>query len=346
MKDRISLTLEGVGSGLFWILGGFTLLVLTAPFFWFGEALSDLRWHMGFVALLPALPGAFFLPRRRLTFVALAAMGVLNILPGLRVFVPPSDEHFPSGAELTLLEVHWGHEPTAALEEFVAKRPSELIFVTGLDEVGRASLKERLTDWPYVEVWPPILLDRAGEAAPLEEDTTMLFSKLPLDDFAVTGFSSGACIFDTTLALGDLPVTLRGAVLPPPGPGEIGAARAALLEELETREWPTRGILLADLASADTTPAYGELLDATNYTDSRRGFGRMATIRASLFGLEMPALWVPSEYLLHGGEVETLERKTERLFAAERDLIGLVDDPDAPERWPQLTHLRIKGLAP
>jgi len=344
MKDRISLALEGAGTGLFWILGGFTLLVLTAPFFWFGEALSDLRWHMGFMALLPAVPGVVFLPRRRLTFVALFALGVMNVMPGLNVFVPPDDEHFVGGAELTLLEVHWGHEPTAALEEHLADHPVDLVFVTGLDTIGRDSLKERLVAWPYKEVWPPQLVDGEGIAAELVEDTTMVFSKLPLDDFSVTGFGSNACLFEAELAVGDLPVMLRGAVLPRPGPGSIKASRTALLKELEQRKWPARGLLIADLASADTSPAFGELVDASGYVDARRGFGRMATIKATLLGIKVPALWVPSEYLLHGSEVETLERRTESLTAAGRDLIGLKDDPDAPSRRPTRTRLRIKDL--
>lgn len=344
MKDRISLALEGAGAGLFWILGGFTLLILTAPFFWFGEVLSDLRWHMGLMAILPAVPGVFLLPRRRLTFVGLFAMGALNILPGMRVFVPPDDEHFVGGAELTLLEVHWGHEPTAALEELLRDRPADLVFVTGLDTFGRSSLKERLVEWPYSKAWPPEFVDEEEAGGLIAEDSMMLFSKLPLDDFSVTGFDSGACLFEAELDLGDLPVMLRGVVLPPPGPGAIKASRTALLQELGARTWPARGFLIADLASSDTSPAFGELVEASQYTDARRGLGRMATIKASLLGVKFPALWVPCEYLLHGSEIETLERRTESLTAAERDLIGLEDDPDAPTIRAMRTRLRIKGI--
>jgi len=346
MKDRISLAMEGVGAGLFWILGGFTLLILTAPFFWMGEALSDLRWHMGFTALLPALPGVLLLPRRRLTFVGLFAMGLLNVMPGMRVFVPPNDKPFEAGTELSVVEVHWGSAPTAALEEYVAKDAPDILVVTGLDEFSRETLKESLIAWPHVKAWPPLQVDGSGGTAHLTEDSTMIFSMLPLEDFSVLGFGMGACLVESELDLGDLPVPLRVAVLPPPGPGAIGTSRTALLAELEKRQWPPRGILLADLGSSDATPAFSELLAATEYADGRRGFGRMATLPASLFGFPLGSLRVPGEFLLHGDEVRILDQHTEALRAAERELIGLADDPNAPTLRLIRTRLLIKGLAP
>ncbi len=346
MKDRISLAMEGVGAGLFWVLGGFTLLILTAPFFWMGEALSDLRWHLGFTALLPALPGVLLLPRRRLTFVGLFAVGVLNVMPGLRVYVPPDGELFEAGVELTVVEVHWGTAPTGALELYIAQETPDLLVVTGLDQIARETLKERLVAWPHVQTWPPLLVDDSGGTSRLKEDSTMVFSKLPLEDFRVLSFGQGAYLMETELTLGDLPVPLRVGVLPPPGPGAVSASRAGFLEELDEREWPPRGIFLCDLGSSDATPAFGDLLDSTEYSDSRRGFGRVATLPVSLLGFPLGSLKVPGEFLLHGREIRVLQRYTEKLHAAERDLIGLAKDPNAPTRWPIRTRLLIHDLAP
>lgn len=334
MKDGISHSLEGAGAGLFWIIAGFTTLVLTAPFFWAGEALSDLRWHVGFLALVPSLPGMVFLPRRRLTFVAIAAAGLFHLLPAMHVFLPPPEQAFDRGDDLTLLEVHWGPGSTDALEAYLAgpANAADVVVITGLDDLGRASIKGNLIQWPHMEAWPPILAAPDGEALPIGEQSTVVLSQHALEDFSVADFGLDSSLLEAKITLEGVPFWLRVAVLPAPGPGPIGEARRGLFDQLEERQWNNRGILICDLASSDTTPSYWRVVAATDYSDARRGLGRQANLPAKLFGANLPVLRNPSEYLFHGEEILVIQRDSQAI--------------GDPERHPVLTKLRIKSLAP
>ena len=341
MKERISQPLEGVGAGLFWISAGLTLLAQTAPFYWVGEALSDLRWHLGLAALIPAIPAAVLLPRRRLTFVAMIALGFYNLLPGMRVFVPPPDADFVVGTPLSVVNVRWGQASTDALVDFANQQSADVFVVSGLNETGRNELAEHLVDWPYVHAWPPVMADSEGAPLVLTEPSTMLFSRISIDDFSAQGFGYGACLLEGNLDVGDLPVTFRVASFPAPGPGHIAGARTALMNELGARPWVERGLFVCDLSSSDSSNSFGDLMDTTRYQDARRGFGRVPTIPTPFVcGLRMPG-----QYVLFGDEIAVSEHSARPLVAGERELVTLRADDETDTFWPVLTHMRVRGIS-
>lgn len=338
-KEHVAHALEGAGAGLFWVAAGLTMLAQTAPFYWVGEALSDLRWHMGFLALVPAIPAAFFLPRRRLTFLALIALGVFNLWPGLRVYVPAAEPEFEVGTPLSIVNVRWGAAPTDALEELAQSEGADVFVVSGLTPDGRASMIEHLVDWPYVQAWPPVMADSAGAPLTLTEPSTVIFSRIDLEKFQGQGFGSGACLLEASLDIGDLPVTLRVASFPELGPGEMAGARDTLLAELEARPWLPRGLFVCDLARSDASGVFGDLLSTTRYQDARRGFGRMATMAAPFWG----ALRIPGQYVFFGREIAISDHATRELPAGRREVVTLNVDDDTPSFYPVFTHLRVQG---
>lgn len=339
MKERVPQTLEGVGVGLFWLALGFTLLAQTAPFYWVGEALSDLRWHMGFMAIVPALPAAMFLPRRRLTFMATIAIGVFNLLPGLRVYLPPDEPEFDVGVPLAVVDVRWGEAPIDALVDLANSNVADVLVVSGLTPEGRAALSEQLVAWPERQAWPPIFADREGAPLVPTEPSTLVFSRFEFDEFTGQGFGAGACLLEAKLDIGDLPLTVRIASFPEVGPGENSGASDALLEEIRRREWRQRGMLVCDLARSDSSELYDELLSITRYQDARRGFGRLPTMPAPFLG----ALRVPGQYVFFGRELAVSEHRTEEVAAGQRELVSLDIGADTPSFYPVHTQMRVRG---
>jgi len=341
MKEQVSRPLEGAGVGLFWVLAGLTLLSQAAAFHWLGEALADLRWHLGFIALVPALPAIFLLPGRRLTFVAMALLGAFNLMPGMRIHLPPPEAEFTVGTPLSVVSVRWGAAPTDALVELVETAGPDVVVVSGLPEAEREALLEHTVAWPYVQAWPPIMADATGAPLVLTEPSTVVLSKHQLGDFHGQGFGVGACLLEAQLDIGDLPLTLRVASFPERGAGEALGARDALLTALSGQSWPARGLLVCDLARSDASSAFGALLDMTRYHDARRGFGRNPTMPAPLLGF----LRVPGRYLLHGAELNVRDLHTEELAAGRREVVRVTVDDDTPRFVPLFTELRVRGVA-
>ena len=73
------------------------------------------------------------------------------------------------------------------------------------------------------------------------------------------------------------PVVLRNVHPMRPGKAWRIARRNQVLDQLAGLEWGERGILLGDLNTTSTSPAFRDLVDATGLRDSRGGFGRQAT---------------------------------------------------------------------
>ena len=305
MKENMTLAMEGAGSGVLWGALTFTLLVFTAPFLWLGEAMTDLRWHMGVGLLAVGVPGLVFLTRRRLSMGVILGMALLHMIPGVRVLLPVDHPAWGAGDELAVVEVWWGEEPTGALEDLLATTPADLVVIHGVSVHGRESLSNGLGGFPYEYAWPPVYTDGLAPTGP----SLQVFSSYPIADFNAQGFGEGAVLVTGLLETADLDVPLAVVDLPPIGPGDASIARDELLGALDRRYWSERSLVLCNLGSSDSSPSYARLRDATGLADARQGRGRLATSPVVLAGI---------------------------------DLTGAVM-PDGPERVPVVTRVRVRA---
>ena len=103
------------------------------------------------------------------------------------------------------------------------------------------------------------------------------------------------------------PVVLRNVHPMRPGKAWRIARRNQVLDQLAGLEWGERGILLGDLNTTSTSPAFRDLVDATGLRDSRRGFGRQATWTTSR---HLPGLRVAIDHVLVGAAWHVVDRRT------------------------------------
>jgi hypothetical protein len=316
MRERITQTGESIGSSVIWAVALFSLLVFSAPLTWVGESLSDLRWHVGSLALVLSIVGMTLLPRKRVAFFCTLCLAVYNLFPAMRVFLPSTANDVLAGTEVTVVQVRWEEDPTDSLEARLNSQLADLAVVTGVDSDAIQSLKENLVDWPYSMSSPTLEMDGGKDA---HSFGTIVFSKYPLDEPEVITFAENTIFMEAQINIEGPPVHLRVVSLPPPGPGDREHDREALLMDLETRSWDLRTILAIDLGASDTSMAYDRVRGLGGLADARQGIGRQATFKASFGGFALPGVSMPRDFTFVGGEIGVIDRFSESVTAIDRE---------------------------
>lgn len=325
------------------ILAASASIYLT-PHVWFGELFASFELHLGLFALAAAASLLFFRARRLAAVLAL--LGCAHIAPDLALYLPPSpaaraaDE--APGPRLRVLSANVLQPNRHYSEIAAALRASDADVIGVLELSGpmRAELERELVAWPHRVVATP-----AKRARDKSLWTTALFSKQPLENVRfVQVFDCYAPLIEARVA-SPAPVTVRLVHLPRPGARwRVEARNQALAQLAREFEWGPATLLIGDLNTTSSSPAFGELLEATGLRDSRQGFGRNASwwlrSRPSMLRAGAPSwladlcslrLGIAIDHALTGAALETLERTVIELpFSDHAGVLAEFSIPSGP----------------
>lgn len=282
----------------------------SAPWFWIGEILQDLRWHLGLASAATALT-LFFgrAPRRTVLALLLAA---LHLWPEARLVWPstPVEAETPR-VVLVTANVLCSNPRHAELLQALREARADAIALQELTPRLRSFLEKELGAFPHRAfspegTWPE---DGAGLA---------LFARLPLRDVRSLGLSvSYAPGLEAALDTPAGALRLRVVHLQRPGQPWRLEQRAAGLAHLEPLAWNPRDVLLGDLNLTPSSPRFAQLLERTELRDSLVGHGRQPSYWR--FPRLPRTFGVPIDHVLHGSAFGVAAREVFELPGSDHD---------------------------
>lgn len=296
--------------------------ILLARHVWFGELVASFELHVGLFALAAAVSLLLFRARR--LAAAIAVLGCVHGAPDVLLYLPQSSTtRAADAAPAPTLRVLSANvlQPNRHYSEIAAALRTSDADVIGVVELSgpmRATLERELAAWPHRVVATPTK-GTSGKSV----WTTALFSKQPLENVRfVQLFDCYAPLIEARVGDGAAAVTVRLAHLPRPGSAWRVAARNEALRQLATQlEWGERVLLIGDLNTTSSSPAFDDLLASTGLRDSRQGFGRQSSwwlrSRPTMLRAGAPSwladvcslrLGITIDHALAGAAFETLER--------------------------------------
>lgn len=300
--------------------------ILLARHVWFGELVASFELHVGLFALATAASLVLFRTLR--LAAAIAVIGCVHVAPDVLLHLPPSSTaraaHRGPPPTLRVLSAnvlqtnrHYGDVSAALL-----RADADVIGVVELSLPMLLELERELRAWPHRVLAP----GRSEWTA-----TTWgvaLFSRKALRDVRrVQLFECYAPLIEARVGDEASAVTVRLAHLPRPGSAwRVEARNEALRQLAEQFEWGERALLMGDLNTTSSSPAFDDLLESTGLRDSRQGFGRQPSWwlrtrpilrRAGAPGwlaalLELRA-GIAIDHALTGAGLETVERRVVEL---------------------------------
>lgn len=294
-------------------------LIWLTPHLWFGELAASFQFHCGLAAF--ACAAVLALVRVPSLALAAAVLGAVHVAPELWLDLPlASASDGRSKASLRVLSANV-LQPNRHYDEIAAALRASDADVIGILELSgpmRAVLERELAAWPHRFVAEPT-------KRPYDKSlwTTALFSRLPLEDVrTVQVVDCYAPLIEARVA-SPAPVTVRLVHLPRPGARwRVEARNEALAQLAREFEWGPDTLLIGDLNTTSSSPAFGELLDATGLRDSRQGFGRQPSwwlrTRPTILRAGAPRwladacslrLGIAIDHALAGPGLETLRRE-------------------------------------
>ncbi|MCC7015266.1 MAG: endonuclease/exonuclease/phosphatase family protein [Planctomycetes bacterium] len=278
-----------------------SIVVFSARWHWIGELVASFAWHVGCATLGVAVAVAA-LGSRRLA-LALAALGLVHVAPEASLWLAPRVTH-GSEASLSIVSANL-LQPNRHADEVAAAlsaTDADVIAVLELSSSMRATLDRALSGWPHRSYSPQ---------GPWHSSIWALgvYSRVPLRDVQLVHLRECyAPAIEARVALGSELMTLRIVHLPRPGQAWRVAARNEALEQVATRfEWSPTAVLLGDLNTVSSSPAFADLLEHTALRDSRRGFGRQPSWWLRSLGVPLA---IAIDHVLVGSRLEVLERET------------------------------------
>ena len=290
-----------------------TAQVLCARGFWIGELAASLRWQLGWLALFAGLAALFGGQRRGC--LLLAVLGFFNLAPEGSLFLP-RDPGPTAGRTWVLgsVNLRWDNPDEAGFREWLARSAPDVLFAVEVSPAWRRMLESLSETYPE-QVFSP------AEPSGSDEWGTALLARVPL---AATRLIPPRAdryrpLIEAELDLDGWAVLLRGAHPVRPGEPDAWRRRNLVLATLADEAWPAASILVGDLNTTSTSPAFQDLVAATGLDDSRRGFGRQPS-----FGLppSFPLLGIAIDHVLTGPEIEVVERETR--FVSGSDHVGVL----------------------
>jgi endonuclease/exonuclease/phosphatase (EEP) superfamily protein YafD len=283
--------------------GSLSAYLLLARWFWPAEILCHFRPILGAFGLLAAL--ATLGLRLRSQALALCALALICAWPTLALCMPRATEK-PAGKSLRVATVNllWGSESFDALEPWLDEEQPAVVFISEVDSKRLPrieGLRER--GYPYQFVEPPLPEWHAktwGNA---------VISRLPLSQSEVRWPGP---ILDARVEFEGRALRVLGAHPLRPGRAEMTHRRNVVLAELGVLAGERADVVvLGDLNMTESTPRFGELLEAGHLADTRAGRGPMGTWRVTVPRVywDLRPLRLPLDHVLIGPGLAVLDRR-------------------------------------
>jgi endonuclease/exonuclease/phosphatase (EEP) superfamily protein YafD len=293
---------ESFGIALVLALGAASAVAFSARWWWIGELAASFRWHLGWCAMLCG--ALLFALRMWRTACAAVILACLHVAPELQLALGARPQA-ASGHTLDIVEanVFWPNKRIAEVIDALRAADPDLIAFEELSPASREQLERALAAWPERVISP------APESWSEGTWGVGLFSKLPLRNARRVPIGDAyAPLIEAQVELDGRVVTVRVVHVPRPGRVQHLARRASTLAALETElAWDERCVLVGDLNTTSTSPAFDELLERTHLRDSRAGFGRQPTWTLRKLGLPLS---IAIDHVLVGANVAVIERET------------------------------------
>jgi endonuclease/exonuclease/phosphatase (EEP) superfamily protein YafD len=273
-------------------LGAASLVVASARWWWVGELAASFRWHLGWLAL--CCGAVLFAMRTWRTACFALLLGVWHVAPELELsFGSPPSAAREHSLEIVAANVLWPNRRIGEIAEVLRAADPTLIAFEELSPASLAELEGALAAWPERVVSPPREMWSDGTWG------IGLFSKIPLRQVRrVPVGDSYAPLIEARVGLDGHELTIR--VVHAPRPGRLHHLERDL-------RWDGGCILVGDLNTTSTSPAFDRLIERTGLRDSRRGFGREPTWTLRKLGL---SLSIAIDHVLVGADLAVVERET------------------------------------
>ena len=296
----------------------FTLLTLSAPWFWLGDVACHFRWQLGLGAL-PTAALTWFARWPRMAAASLL-MGLFHTGPVLLLYMP-GDGREASGETIVVgtANVLWSNTATEEVRDWIVGESPDVLAVLELDQRWLEVLLSLREEYPHQVIHPANL-----EWWTKETFGIALISRLPLGDVCITKTQQDSWpVLRASVQVDGRWLDLYAVHAPRPGNRWRVDHRARVLRDLGDQEqlpWDPNDVLMGDLNLSSYSPQFARLLDTTGLRDSRRGFGRHGT-----FTLEVDdwlpfvamTLSLPIDHILVGDEVAVVDRRTSRITGSD-----------------------------
>jgi endonuclease/exonuclease/phosphatase (EEP) superfamily protein YafD len=302
IRTMLGVRLRGAGYTVVEADDGAAALAACASFFWPGELVASLAWHVGWLAFATALALASL--GRAGRALAAATIGALLAGPELSLWLPRDDAALRAGeAELRVaaLNLLFFNEDAAGVRAWLDEHEPDVVVAVEVSPFWRAAIE----GWD--DRFPELLISPAAEA--WKDDTwgTAILSRLPFTSTRMISPERGRPLMEAVVRVDASDVTVRGVHPLYPGSPWMRTKRDRVFEELAQEAWTGPCVLAGDLNTASTSPTLRRFLRATGLADSRRGFGRQPTfVLRDLLPLAI-------DHVLIGGGVRVLARETSEL---------------------------------
>lgn len=320
---------------------GATLLVWSARWFWLGEVATAFAWPLG----LAGLVGALALLAVRLVRLALvtAVIALAHVVPEAWLYVgagcaghaQPAVAHADTFHVVTCNRLAgadnhaalWERLDALAVEQGVGAEGFDVIAIQEGNATFLATLDGVAERYPYQIFAPP----RADWHA--LTFGTVILSRWPIvasHEYPMPpGHERGP--HEAVIDWMGTRVTVRNVHPMRPGKPWRIALREQVLGVLESLDWSGASILCGDLNMTSASPAFGDLLAATDLADTRQGFGRQPTYTVKT---RVGSLGVPIDHILASDAWCVLERRVFDIPKSDHDgvvvKLALHREADAP----------------
>jgi endonuclease/exonuclease/phosphatase family metal-dependent hydrolase len=278
----------------------FHLLLLAAPWFWIGEILQDLRWHLGLASLAVAL--ALLVARRPRRGALALLLAAFDLAPEARLYLPAAP--IEAGAPRLVLataNVLFSNAERERLADALRASDAEVLALQELTPPLRSFLEQSLTALPHRAYSPEGTWPEGGAGLGL-------YSRTPLRDVRSLGLEvSYAPGLEATLDTAVGTVRIRVVHLQRPGKPWRLEQRSRGLGDLELLPWTERDLLVGDLNMTPSSPRFDRLLDRTELADSLSGHGRQPSYWK--YPRLPRTLGVPIDHVLFGSAFGVAERR-------------------------------------
>lgn len=287
-------------AGLFGALAGVAAAGTAASFlgrlFWAFEAASAFRVQYFAILTVGAVGYAVF--RKRAAAAALGGLALANLALAAPLYLgrPAAPAPGTRTYRAILANVLTANRRFDRVAGLVRDLEPDIVVLEEVNERWLRELSGLRADYPH------------GRAVPRTDNFGIaLWSRIPLDGAAVLSWSEVEVpSIAARLSLGGRPVTAIATHPLPPRRADYFAWRNQQLEALGqyVSSQPGEVLVLGDLNMSSWSPYFGDLVRTTGLSDTRRGFGVLAS-----WPSDVPFLRIPIDHALVSKGIRVVDRR-------------------------------------
>jgi endonuclease/exonuclease/phosphatase family metal-dependent hydrolase len=276
---------------------------LLSSWLWPAELLCHFRLELGIALAL--LGGAGLIVQAFRPALLTLGLALYAAWPALLLYVPV-DEPAPAGGTLRVASVNllWGTDLEQPLLDWLDREQPDVVFFCELDQDRKALLGELARrGWSHQHLYP---------IEPWWDATTWGRAMVSKRPFVSLQVQEPGPLHDAVVEFEGRPLRVIGAHPMRPGYAEHNAQRNATLARLGELAAETPAVVvLGDLNVTQFSPRWGELLEAGQLADSRRGRGLMGSwlVQVPKLGWRPPLPRRPLDHVLFGADLVVVDRR-------------------------------------